>query len=164
MKRLLLATVMMAAISAPAYAMSGRGMPGTGGPGPYFAQGMLRALTRLDLTDSQKDEVARILEKHRREGRERCEAHRSAMQPLRGATEAEVFDEDAVRTAFKGMAAAGEEMAVHHAKLAAELKGILTSEQKAALEERRIDRKERRRGPWVKGPCLLDEWSGRRSR
>lgn len=165
MKKLLLATIMIATVSATAYAMPERGMPGWGGPDPYFSGGMLRGLTRLDLTDSQKGEVARILGSNREAGRQRCDAMRHAMEALQGATKAEVFNEDRVRAAFREVAAAGEEMAVHRARLAAELKGILTSEQKAALEERRIDRKQRRGGGWERGFCpLLEERIDRRSR
>ena len=124
MKRLLIAAVTMALISGTAYAMPGRGMHGMGGPGAHFGEGLLRALIKLDLTDAQKHDVALTLSKYRDEGKLRRDALRNAFEGLRGTVEADPIDEDAIRAAFKGVAAAGEEMAVHGAKVIAELRGV----------------------------------------
>jgi len=148
----------MALISGTAYAMPGHGMPGMGGPGAHFGRDLLRALLDLDLTDAQKHEAALILSKYRDEGRERRNALRAAMEELRGTTEAGPFDEEAVRAAFKGVADAGEEMAVHGAKLVAELKGILTPMQEESLEEHRAARHGKRIGRMENRTSLLDEW------
>jgi Spy/CpxP family protein refolding chaperone len=158
MKRLLMATVTMVAISGTAYAMPGHGMHGMGGPGAGFGEGVLRLLVKLDLTDSQKHEAALTLAKYRDEGEANRGALRKAMEELRETSEADVFDEDAVRKAFEGVAAAGEEMAVHGAKLVAELRSILTPEQKAMLEERKAHRQEKRRGRKEHRSSFLDEW------
>ena len=158
MKRLLMATVTMVAISGTAYAMPGHGMHGMGGPGAGFGEGVLRLLVKLALTESQKHEAALILAKYRDEGKEKGDALRKAMEALRAASEASVFDEEAVRTAFEGVAAEGEEMAVHGAKLVAELRGILTPEQKAMLEERKAARQEKRGGRKERRSSFLDEW------
>ena len=158
MKRLLFATVTMALISGTAFAMPGHGMPGMGGPGAQFGQGLLRALLNLDLADAQKHEAALILSKYRDEGQERRAALRTAMEDLRGTAEADPFDEEAIRAAFKGVAGAGEEMAVHGAKLVAELKGILTPEQKESLEEHRAARHGKREGRMENRTSFLDEW------
>lgn len=158
MKRLLFAMVTMALIAGTAYAMPGHGMPGMGGPGAHFGQGLLRAMLNLDLTDVQKHEAALILSRYRDEGKARRQALRSAMEVLRETTEAEPFNEEAIRGAFKGVAGAGEEMAVHGAKLVAELKGILTPEQKASLEEQRTARHGKREGRMENTISLLDEW------
>ena len=158
MKRLLIATVTMALISGTAYAMPGHGMPGMGGLGGHFGEGLLRALINLDLTESQEHEAALILSRYRDEGKERREALRKAFAELRVTSEADPFDEEAIRSAFKGVAAAGEEMAVHGAKLVAELKGILTPEQKASLEEHKAARHEKRKGRMENRTSFLDEW------
>ena len=170
MKRLLFATVTMALISGTAHAMPGHGLPGMGGPGAHFGppgmggpgahfgQGILRALLSLDLTDAQKHEAALILSKYRDEGKERRAALRTAMEELRGTTEADPFDEEAIRAAFQGVAGAGEEMAVHGAKLAAELRGILTPEQKESLEGHRAARHGKRKGQRENRTTFLDEW------
>jgi protein CpxP len=158
MKRLLFATVTMALVSGTAYAMPGHGMPGMGGPGAHFGQGLLKALLDLDLSDAQKHEAALILSKYRDEGLARRDALRTAMEALRGTAEADPFDEEAIRAAFKGVAGAGEEMAVHGAKLVAELKGILTPEQKESLEEHRAARHEKRNGRMGNRVSFLDEW------
>jgi Spy/CpxP family protein refolding chaperone len=155
MKRLLFATVTMALISGTAYAMHGHGM---GVPGAHFGQGLLRALLNLDLTDAQKHETALILSKYRDEGRERRNALRTAMEELRGTAEADPFDEGAIRAAFKAVAGTGEELAVHGAKLVAELKGVLTPEQKEYLEVHRAVLHEKQRGRVGKGVSFLDEW------
>jgi periplasmic protein CpxP/Spy len=154
MKRLLLATVTMVVLSGTAYGMPGPEFPGMGGPG----EGILRALLRLDLTDSQKHEAALILAKYRDEGQKKIDAVREAMEALRAASEADALDEDAIRKAFKGVAAAGEELAVHGARLRAELRGMLTPEQKVTLEELKADRHERRKGRRERGASFLDEW------
>lgn len=164
MKSLLFATVTMALVSGTAYAMPGHDMPGMGGPGAHFGQDLLRALLDLNLTDAQKHEAALILSKYRDEGRERRTALRAAMEELRETTEAGPFDEEAVRAAFKGVAGAGEEMAVHGAKLVAELKGILTPEQKESLEERRAARLGKRKGRMENRISFLDEWIETHSR
>lgn len=153
MARLLTAMVMTAAIAGTAYAM-----PGHGGPGAHFGQGMLRALLKLDLTDVQKHEAAVILAKYREEGKAKRNTLRKAMEDLRGASEAEPLDEEAIRATFKGVAAAGEEMAVHGAKLVAELKGILTPAQQASLEELRAARQKNRGGRMNNRTSFLDEW------
>jgi len=158
MKRLLFATVTMALISGTAYAVPGQGMPGMGGPGTHFGQGILRALLSLDLTEAQKHEAALILSRYRDEGQDRRAALRTAMEELRGTAEADPFDEEAIRAAFKGVAGAGEEMAVHRAKLAAELKGILTPGQKESLEEHRAARHGKRKGRRENRTTFLDEW------
>jgi Spy/CpxP family protein refolding chaperone len=158
MKRLLMATVTMVAISGTAYAMPGHGMHGMGGPGARFGEGILRLLIKLDLTDSQKHEAALILGTYRDDGKEKADALRKAMEALRTASEADVFDEEAVRAAFEGVSAAGEEMAVHGAKLVAELRGILTPEQKAMIEERKAARQEKRKGRRERRSSFMDEW------
>lgn len=159
MKKLLLTTVMMIAVTGSAYAMPGHGMPGTGGPGGHLGEGLMRALIKLDLTDAQKHEAALILSKYREQGKERRTAFRKAMEGLRETSMAEPLDEEAVRAAYKEVATAGEEMAVHGAKLAAELRGILTPEQKASLDAFKAARHERHGGRMAhKGATFLDEW------
>ena len=49
-------------------------------------------------------------------------------------------------------------MAVHGAKLIAELRGILTPEQRAILEEHKATRHEKRRGRREHLSSFLDEW------
>jgi Spy/CpxP family protein refolding chaperone len=129
-----------------------------GGPGAHFGQGLLRALLNLDLTDAQKHEAALILSKYRDDGQARRDALRTAVEELRGTAEADPFDEEAIRAAFKGVSGAGEEMAVHGAKLVAELKSILTPEQKESLEEYRAARHERRKGRRGNRVSFMDEW------
>jgi Spy/CpxP family protein refolding chaperone len=158
MKRLLFATITMALISGTAYAMPGHGMPGMGGPGAHAGQGLLRALLNLDLSEAQKHEAALILSKYKEEGQELRTTLRSAVEVLRRTSETEPFNEEAVRSAFKGVADAGEEMAVHGARLAAELRGILTPEQQEALEEHKAARLGKRKGRMENRISFLDEW------
>ena len=134
------------------------GGPGMGGPGAHFGQGLLRALLNLDLTAAQKHEAALILSKYRDDGQARRDALRTAVEELRGTAEADPFDEEAIRAAFKGVSGAGEEMAVHGAKLVAELKGILTPKQKESLEEHRTARHEKRKGRMGNRISFMDEW------
>jgi len=159
MKRLLMAMAMTALITGPAYAVPGHGGPGMGGGSDaHFGQRLLTVLLELDLTDAQKHDAAVILAKHRQQGRAQLGALREAMENLRRTSEGEPFNEEAIRAAFKGVAAAGEEVAVHRARLAAELKGILTPEQKASLEGLKAARQKHRKGRMKNRTSFLDEW------
>jgi Spy/CpxP family protein refolding chaperone len=146
---ILVAMILVGSAYAQPFGGHGRGMRG----------GIFHALIELDLSDSQKHELALIL-KVKREGlRATHEDFREAMAMLREAVHAYEGDESAIREASRAVAEIGEEMAVERAKLISEVERILTPQQLKTLEERRAEMLERRmaqRGHH--GHILLDEW------
>ena len=155
MKRFLTATIVAALLSGTAFAMPG---PCMGGHGMGSHPGIFRALMRLDLTDSQKHEIALALKKHREEVMEQADAMHNAREGLRQASEAEELDEARVRKAYEAVATAGEEMAVRRARIHAELRGILTPEQWQVLQKNRDEKRERMKSRREHKPRSLDEW------
>ena len=91
-------------------------------------------------------------------GKEKAEAMHGSMQGLMEASEAEVFDETAVRRAYKAVATAGEEMAVHRAAFVAELRDILNPEQWQEFLEIRDARLERKETRQERNPRFIDQW------
>jgi Spy/CpxP family protein refolding chaperone len=158
MKRLIIATMVVATTVGTVYAMPRGGMPGGEGPGFGPRGGLIRALQQLDLSEAQKREVALIVERHREEGREKADALHEALEGLRGISEATPIDEDAIREAFGPVAAAGEEMAVHRARLIAELRQVLTPEQWETLKEQRGSGLERMKERRNRRSRVLDDW------
>lgn len=128
------------------------------GSGAGCGGGFLRAMVKLGLTDAQKHQVALILRTSREKGREHFDDFREALQVLRGVMTTNGSDENAVREAFKAVASAGEEMAVHKAGVIMELKSILTPEQMVIFEEWKATMAERRNTRMEVVRSLLDEW------
>lgn len=110
----------------------GRGM-GPMGPMRHFGL----ALGQLDLTDAQRDQVRTVLQNHRDQMQQLAKQAGAARLALRQATEAEPFDENAVRTASSGLGAVMADQAVLRAKVRAEVMQILTPEQRAKAAELR---------------------------
>lgn len=118
----------------------GFGRPGAGmDPG----LGMLQLFMELKLTEAQQAEITNIINRYRAAG----EPHRSnaidARKNLRATLQAEPFDEDAARKAFRQVSALREEGFVLRAKMMGELKALLTSEQRELLKEKKGQRVEK---------------------
>ena len=158
MKKVLIAMLAAAVLSGTVSAMAEPGGQGRGGHGFGHHNGLFKALIRLDLNDLQKHEIALVLKKYWEAGKEKHEAMHQAREGLRVASDMEVVDETAVREAFKAVAAAGEEMAVHKALLVAELRGVLTPEQQEVLREHRHGMGKRMKSRMAQGGGFLDEW------
>ncbi len=93
----------------------------------------------LGVTEEQKSELRAVLKKHLPEIEplvQRCVAERRA---LRDRIRSESFDEAAIRAQAARLAAAEADLAVVRAKVAAEVRPLLTSEQHATLEEMNRD-------------------------
>ncbi|MDM8526243.1 Spy/CpxP family protein refolding chaperone [Desulfococcaceae bacterium HSG8] len=107
---------------------------GHGGMGKGF-----RALMGLDLSDAQKTQVANIITKYRDNIRTSVNNLLDAKKHLNDVMLAEEFNEAAVREAFQQIAAAGEELAVLKAKIAVEVRPVLTPDQIAQFREQRAE-------------------------
>lgn len=158
MKKYLAAILVTIMLSGTAFAMPGWCMKDKGCHGRGLHHGPIHALKQLDLSDAQKHEIAVVFVKHREQGKEKAEAMHRSRQGLMEASEAEVFDETAVRQAYKAVATAGEEMAVHRAVFVAELRGILSPEQWQDFQEFNDARQERMGNRKEHNPRFIDRW------
>ncbi len=140
-----------ALLAVPAAAMAhgphgGGGPHGPGAPGPGFI--VERLAERLELSAEQRADIEALMAAHRARVEPWHEELAAAREAVRGAVEAETFDEEAIRAAAAEVARLEVELAVERARFGAELGSVLTREQQAALAELR----ESRRGMGRRGP------------
>ena len=121
-------------------------LPGAAGLTPREAIG--RTIVRLNLSDAQKREVAKVLASHK-------EAARTAFERVRASDAA---DEAAVRQAFRALAAAGEEAVVVKGRIMAEVRQKLTPEQLRIFREGRDVVAEKVRERVETARSLMQEW------
>ena len=108
--------------------------------------GGLRVFLDLKLSDPQQETMTNIINKYQdlREGlRERLIETR---QNLTGVLNAEPFNEETARKAFRKASTVREDMFVLRAKMMAEMKAVLTPEQLELFKERKPARFERMKG------------------
>jgi Spy/CpxP family protein refolding chaperone len=116
------------------------------GPRRHFHRGhgpLSQVIVQLDLTDAQRQQAAETLGRYRDTHRAEVDQVIGARQELFDRTNADVFNEAAVRDAFRRLAAVQEELAVTRAQAVSELRAILTPEQKDLLAEMQANMKER---------------------
>ena len=115
------------------------GWKGHGHPGYRLAKA-------LGLSEEQKEQIKAIFRKHRDETAPLRKEMMSGRRELRNLIRADKPDEAAIREQVKKIAATGGDLAVRRAKMAQEVRAVLTPEQIEkfrALQEkrdRRIDR------------------------
>ena len=108
--------------------------------------GMMRGLSHLDLSESQKADIKRILESRHaalESLRTRFQADRDA---LRAAADAPSPDAAAVGAAFLRVRANGETMRAERQKTMEEVRAVLSNEQREKFDTMKENFKERRRG------------------
>ena len=108
---------------------------GAGGWHSHFRDKMAAV---LGLDDTQKEQVSLVMESYGPQMKAKFSAMRDARSELEDAIESDVFDEAKVRAASKDLAASEEELAVMRAKIASQIRPVLTEDQKArakALKE-----------------------------
>ncbi|MCJ7594534.1 MAG: Spy/CpxP family protein refolding chaperone [Desulfobacterales bacterium] len=134
----------LAMILGIALAAEARG-PFPGAHGRSAGQGLmnLKSLLELDLSDAQKAEIQKII--NQREGEMAALKQQSfpARKDLRKALRSEPLDENDLRKAYQALSSFREEHLVQGAKLRAELKQILTPEQRELLKKQKGHRMER---------------------
>jgi len=136
-------------------AMAGSGGRGMMGPGGGFH---LRALMDLDLDDAQKENIAEIIETHQQERQKSKGRIREHREKLRSLMMADEFNEAEFRDVFREMAPVMEERAVARARLAFEVKNVLTPEQLDELKEKRGKYASRANRHRKGRNAILDEW------
>jgi Spy/CpxP family protein refolding chaperone len=107
--------------------------------------GGLRAFLELKLSDSQQGAMMNIINKYQNERQTLRNSIMETSKNLSVVLQAEQFNEEHARKAFREASAVREELFVLNAKMRAELKAVLTPEQRAFLKERKAQRMERMR-------------------
>jgi protein CpxP len=133
--------VVMTAGGAAALFAQGPGGPaggprqfGRGGPGERgFAAGF--ALGQLDLSDSQKQQVRDITQRHREQTQPLMQRLRQAMEVQRTAIQTTPVNESLVRSAAQDLAAVQADLAVEQARLRSDIFSILTAEQQEKAKQ-----------------------------
>jgi len=90
---------------------------------------LLRELEKLNLSQAQKHAVAGVLKATSVEGRKLADEANAAQRALLTAIMKEPGNETGIRAAHKAAAAAGEQAALHRAKVTAQVRALLTPEQ-----------------------------------
>jgi Spy/CpxP family protein refolding chaperone len=100
----------------------------------------MRFLRRLDLNEAQREQVKKIFEEQAPNMRSRMEAARTAQQELRTLAMSPNFDSGRARDLADTAAKAHADAAVMRAEGMSKVFALLTPEQRARLEERRVHR------------------------
>lgn len=118
------------------------------GEGPHAGRGHgARLAEALDLTDDQRAQMRTITEKYRGgDAGERLDDLREARGQLRRLIHDASASDAQVRDAAKEMSAAEALVSVDRHRMAVEIDGLLTDEQRAKAAELRQRRQERRHG------------------
>ena len=132
--RLAVATAFLALLLVPLAALAARR------PTPPAMGGLLeRAAARLDLSTAQKQEIRAILRSHQPELETELAAVKTSRQQLWDAIHADVADEAAIRAAAEVVGEAEADLAVTRAAIVAEVRAVLTPEQREELAEMAAD-------------------------
>lgn len=118
-----------------------------GGPGgPMRALGPI--IGRLNMTDTQKDQLKGIMDSHRDESRALGDRAMKARQALQTAVTAEALDEGLIRARAAELAAIESDLAVAQARIHADVFRILTPEQQTQAREAqsRMQQRQSQRG------------------
>jgi Spy/CpxP family protein refolding chaperone len=109
------------------------------GPGRTMDPGLmgLEKLLELNLSESQQNELLAILHKYEHEMEGIRDRSIAASKKLAIVIHAEEFDENELRKAFREASSLKEELVVLRARMIAELKKVLTEEQKLHLNDRK---------------------------
>ena len=103
----------------------------------------LRSFIDLGLSESQQTKMKSIMDEHRSKRVNLMDDIKKARKDLSMVLETEPFNEEDARNAFKKVSAIREEMFLLRAKMIADLKSLLTPEQRERLKERNTRRLER---------------------
>ena len=124
------------------------------GPDSMVGPGIrgLKTMLQLDLSDSQKSKMLSIIEKYETERESLRRSLREARGDFTRIFETETFNEDEVRKALRQTAPLKEDLQVMRLRMLAELKTVLTPEQRQLFKElraQRIERGKARCGSWL---------------
>ena len=109
-------------------------------PGGPFARELFsseRLANELNLSDSQRSAVENLMEETRKQARPHVRTLLAQRQAMRALTEAETFDEAAVRAQAAQGTGAMTELAVLHARSDFEMDKLLTPDQREKMRKTR---------------------------
>jgi Spy/CpxP family protein refolding chaperone len=118
----------------------------------------IHELFKLDLSSDQKGAIKDILDRYQPKRQALRENIKKARQQYRLVFDAETFNEADVRAAFNTMTPIREEMMVMRARMAYEMKAILTDEQLEQLKTRRAERAKKHQQRRKFGKKMLNTW------
>lgn len=119
---------------------------GKGPRGGHRGEGMfhgLKMLHELDLSETQKTDITVIMKSYHDDMQAGMDQVFEAKQSLMDVMHAVEFHEADIRQAFRQVSALKENVMVLRAKMMSEIRGVLTEDQVATLEERKKHRMER---------------------
>jgi protein CpxP len=131
----------MAIVIVQAEQPSGRDQ-GFGGPGRAFGPGLF-GLRISDLSDTQREQVRAIMDRHEAETRPLWEQHRVARTALEDAITASPIDEGTIRQKSADVGSVDAELAVIRARINAEVMTLLTPDQQQELQQNRARMRDR---------------------
>lgn len=100
--------------------------------------------TELGLSTQQQEEIKGVFAKNRPSGEPLMKQLKSERRALRNLVQADIIDEAAIRAQAVKMGTLQADMAVQHAKLAQEIRAILTPEQIQKFKELQAKRDSQR--------------------
>jgi Spy/CpxP family protein refolding chaperone len=136
-------TVMVAVLMVFALAFAAEARPFGPNRGIRPVLGGLKAFLQLKLSDSQQVHMMNILNKYETDRESLRNSIMEVRKNLSAILHAEKFNNEHARKAFREASAVREEMFVLKAKMMAELRAVLTPEQREFLKDRRAHRMER---------------------
>lgn len=131
---LTLAVVVIFAGAVPAIAGGFNSMGPRHWERPGFAG--LKTFLKLDLTNAQRSQLLKIIDKYQAERRNNAHRFFEARRDLFNAMHSEKFDEVRIRKAFEQLSSLEENRVIMRAKMISEMKGVLTPGQLSLLQKR----------------------------
>lgn len=129
--------------------------------GPHKGQGFggrfMAEFEQLNLTADQSQQIASIVKLNQESMKAVMTKAKQTHEALNHQIQVGPFDEQSVRAACKEVAAADEEAAVLHAKVAGQIRAVLTSDQQAALDKIRADAQSTMHKPFARGRGGMDQ-------
>jgi len=117
-----------------------------------------KLLKELNLSETQKTQIANVLAKYREEGKNLTDSLAQAKKNVLDLVTADEFNEAAIRQAAQNAASVKEELAVMGAKVFAEIKPLLTAEQLNLLKTRKAEMAEKMKSHAASKRSKLETW------
>ena len=137
------AALLTVAVVSTVFAQGGPGPRGNRRGGPGFP-----GLQQLNLTDTQREQVRDVMQRHRDEMQDAGRRLRAAHQAQQQAIQTVPVNEGLIRSTTQSLAAAETDMAILQARVHSDVWTLLTPEQQAKakeLREQRAARQEQRK-------------------
>jgi protein CpxP len=129
--------------SGAVFAQGPGGRGGRGGRGGVGPGDLGLPLARLNLSDTQRQQIRDLTEKRRQEGEPIQQRLRMAMEARRSAMDASPVNEGAIRATTADLVAAETDAAILQAHLRADVLAVLTPEQQDQLKKLQAQRDNR---------------------